>query len=149
MNYYFTSYLLFNSVVVKCFLCVSNFTLHSTAKLISAFAFVTRIVQSLYFLNPKFQASNHIQRLYSLVCVGSGRKPRRPVTAKLISAFAFVTQIVQSLYFLNPKFQTSNHIQRLYSLVCVGPGRKPRRPVFSQRGSNGLLPLQISAGDDF
>ena len=29
-----------------------------TAKLISAFVFATRIVQSLYFLNPKFQASS-------------------------------------------------------------------------------------------
>ena len=31
-----------------------------TAKLISAFVFATRIVQSLYFLNPTFQASNHL-----------------------------------------------------------------------------------------
>ena len=30
-----------------------------TAKLISAFGFATRIVQSLYFLNTKFQASSH------------------------------------------------------------------------------------------
>ena len=30
-----------------------------TAKLISAFVFATRIVQSLYFLNPKFQVSSH------------------------------------------------------------------------------------------
>ena len=37
------------------------------------------IVQSLYFLNPKFQASSHLLWLYSLVCVGPGRKPRRPV----------------------------------------------------------------------
>ena len=29
-----------------------------TAKLISAFVFATRIVQSLYLLNPKFQASS-------------------------------------------------------------------------------------------
>ena len=29
-----------------------------TAKLISAFVFATQIVQSLYFLNPKFQASS-------------------------------------------------------------------------------------------
>ena len=50
-----------------------------TAKLISAFAFATRIVQSLYFLNPKFQASSHLLWLYSLVCIGPGRKPRRPV----------------------------------------------------------------------
>ena len=32
--------------------------LRVTAKLISAFVFATRIVQSLYFLNPKFQASS-------------------------------------------------------------------------------------------
>ena len=50
-----------------------------TAKLISAFVFATRIVQSLYFLNPKFQASSHLLWLYSLVCIGPGRKPRRPV----------------------------------------------------------------------
>ena len=50
-----------------------------TAKLISAFVFATWIVQSLYYLNTKFQASSHLVWLYSLVCVGPGRKPRRPV----------------------------------------------------------------------
>ena len=50
-----------------------------TAKLISAFVFTTRIVQSLYFLNPKFQASSYLLWLYSLVCIGPGRKPQRPV----------------------------------------------------------------------
>ena len=48
-----------------------------TAKLISTFVFATQIVQSLYFLNPKFQASSHLLRLYSPVCVRPGRKPRR------------------------------------------------------------------------
>ena len=48
-------------------------------QLISTFVFATRIVQSLYFLNPKFQASSHLLWLYSPVCVGPGRKPRRPV----------------------------------------------------------------------
>ena len=37
-----------------------------TAKLISAFVFATQIVQSLYFLNSKFQASSHLLCLYSL-----------------------------------------------------------------------------------
>ena len=46
-----------------------------TAKLISAFVFATRIVQSLYYLNPKFQASSHLLWLYSPVCVGPGRNP--------------------------------------------------------------------------
>ena len=49
------------------------------AKLVSAFVFVTRIVQSIYFLNPKFQASSHLLWLHRPVCVGPGRKPRRPV----------------------------------------------------------------------
>ena len=50
-----------------------------TTHLISAFVFATRIVQFLYFLNLKFQASSHHQWLYSPVCMGPGRKPRRPV----------------------------------------------------------------------
>ena len=47
----------------------------ATAKLISAVVFATRIVQSLFFLNPKFPASSHILCLYRSVCVGPGRKP--------------------------------------------------------------------------
>ena len=50
-----------------------------TAKLISVFVFAIRIVQALYYLNPKFQASSDLLWLYSPVCVGPGRKPRRPV----------------------------------------------------------------------
>ena len=53
-----------------------------TAKLISTFVFATQIVQSLYFLNTKFQASSHLVWLCSLVCVGPGRKPRRPVFSR-------------------------------------------------------------------
>ena len=45
-----------------------------TAKLISAFVFAIRIVQSLYYLHPKFQASSHHLWLYRPVCVGPGRK---------------------------------------------------------------------------
>ena len=49
------------------------------AKLICVFVFATRILQSLNFLNPKFQDSSHLLLLYSLVCVGPGRNSRRPV----------------------------------------------------------------------
>ena len=45
------------------------------AKLISAFVFATRVVQFLFFLNPKFQASSHLLWLYSPVCVRPSRKP--------------------------------------------------------------------------
>ena len=49
------------------------------AQLVSACVFATCIVQSIHFLNPKFQASNHILGLYSLVCVGPGLKSRRQI----------------------------------------------------------------------
>ena len=51
--------------------------LPSYAKLINAFVFATQIVQSLYFLNPKFQASSYMYLLllHSMVCVGPVRKP--------------------------------------------------------------------------
>ena len=44
-------------------------------QLISAFVFAIRIVQFLYYLNPKFQTSSYLLWLYSPVCVGPGRKP--------------------------------------------------------------------------
>ena len=46
-----------------------------TAQLISAFVFAIWIVQSLLYPYPKFQASNHLLWLYSLVSVGPGRNP--------------------------------------------------------------------------
>ena len=41
---------------------------------ISAFAFALRIVQHVYFLNPKFKASSLLLRLYRPVGVGPGQK---------------------------------------------------------------------------
>ena len=52
--------------------------------------FATRIVQSLYFLNLKFQASSHLVWLYSLVCVGPGWKPRRLVFSQR-SSYIFLS----------------------------------------------------------
>ena len=48
-------------------------------QLISAFVYATWIVQSLFYLNPKFQTFSHLLGLYSLICVGQGQKPRSPV----------------------------------------------------------------------
>ena len=39
------------------------------------FVFATQIVQSLFFLKRKFQASGHLLCLYSSVCVRPVRKP--------------------------------------------------------------------------
>ena len=44
-------------------------------QLISAFVFATRIVQFLFYLNLKFQASSSFLCLYRPVCIGHGRKP--------------------------------------------------------------------------
>ena len=46
-----------------------------TPQLISAFVFATQIVQSLFFLNRKFQASSYLLWLHSPVCVGPGQNP--------------------------------------------------------------------------
>ena len=63
-------------------------------KLISAFVFPTLIVQSLFFLNAKFQASSHLLWLYSPVCVGPGRKPQRPVFSQRGSYARFYYRII-------------------------------------------------------
>ena len=48
---------------------------------VSDYGFATWIIKSL-FLNPKFQASRHLLWLYSSVCVGPGRKPRRQIFSR-------------------------------------------------------------------
>ena len=72
-----------------------------TAKLISAFVFAIRIVQSLYYLNPKFQASSHLLWLCSPVCVGPGRKPRRPVCLTTRLIYTACTESKNSSHFLS------------------------------------------------
>ena len=62
-----------------------------TAKLISAFVLATQIVQSLLYLNPKFQVSGYFLKLCSLVCVGPGRKPRRKVFSERGSFDSWIT----------------------------------------------------------
>ena len=71
-----------------------------TAKLISAFVFATRIVQFLFYLNPKFQASSSFLSLYRPVCVRPGRKPRRPVFSRrgsFVAQFCLFYKIVNGL----------------------------------------------------
>ena len=53
-----------------------------TAQLIRAFVFAPLIVQSFFFLNPKFQAFSYLPWLYSLVCVRLGRKPQRQISSR-------------------------------------------------------------------
>ena len=57
-------------------------------KLISAFVFATWIVQSLFYLNTKFQASSHLQWLYSMAVQPSlcGTRSKTPKTGFLTTS---------------------------------------------------------------
>ena len=71
-----------------------------------------RIVQSLYYLNQKFQASSHRLWLYNWVCVGPGRKPLRPVFSQRGS---------NNIHFEGCKIQTKQS-KGLHSLsFCLHP----------------------------
>ena len=84
-------------VVRKPFFCICENKdadqLRGTAKLISAFVFATWIVQFLFYLNPKIQASSHLLWLYSPVCVGPGQKPGRPVFSQR-GSYVLVIEII-------------------------------------------------------
>ena len=85
---------------------------------ISAFVFATQIVQFLFYLNQKFQASSSFLCLYSWVCVGPVRKPHcwfsheaahmliKPILLRSISvSFDFLRLLKQLTYlFLNKSF---------------------------------------------
>ena len=66
-----------------------------TAKLISAFAFATRIVQSLYFLNPEFQAPSHLLTAQSGVCQTWSETPKSVfLTTRLICGVIQVQMVL-------------------------------------------------------
>ena len=78
-------------------------------KLISAFVFTTRLVQSLYFLNTKFHACSYVLRLHSTVCVRPGQNPKVLVLSRAGSSFAF------GLVWLKLEIQANN-----FSVILSG-----------------------------
>ena len=91
-----------------------------TAKLISAFVFATQIVQSLYYLHTKFQASNHLLWLHVQPgCVGPGRKPPKTgfLTTRLIYQECKDLSILPYLGIYLQKECTCH----FYSLICNSP----------------------------
>ena len=101
--------------------------LRGNAKLISAFVFATWIVQSLFYLNPKFQAYTYLMWLYSLVCVRPGRKTRRPVFSQRGS---------------NGRSQVFTHyhvfIFETYLLICLNCSTAQHVYIYSARLGVGL-----------
>ena len=67
--------------------------------------------------NPKFQAPSHLVWLYSLVCVGPGRIPRRPVFSQ------------QGTYVTN----TGSNLKPQSHIHDFGPGRATVHPDLASR----------------
>ena len=67
--------------------------LHGYRELISIFVFATRIVQSLFFQNPKFEASIHLLWQYSPIFGAPGRKLQRPVSSQKRLIYCLTTGI--------------------------------------------------------
>ena len=67
-------------------------------KLIRAFVFATRIAQSLYLLNSKFQASRRLLWLYNLVYVRLGRKPEDRFSHDMPQLIRIIHHSAQTCY---------------------------------------------------
>ena len=86
-----------------------------------------RIVQSIYYLNPKFQAHSHLLWLFSPVCVEPGRKPRRPFFSQRGSnyniyshRYILVKSFNRPLVFFIDFLQSWNYINVLHLHSRIG-----------------------------
>ena len=120
------------------FACAKTKTQISCAvivQLISAFVFTTRIVQSLYFLNPKFQASSHLLWLISLDLVGNPEDRFSHNEAQIMSCLSFssppnhnsymlrflfhiVQIVVKFLHHLSVKKAVKNEVTEIQINLC-------------------------------
>ena len=78
----------------------TRYSFMKTVQLISTFVFPTYIVQYLYSLNPKFQASRNLLWLYSSVCVTWSKSPKKSLLMmrlKLYGCTLIVTVIPSSM----------------------------------------------------
>ena len=88
----------------------------------SYFAFATRIVKFIFVLNLKFPSSNHLLRLYMLVCVGPGRNPNCCfLTHWLICNLFSIRQEV----FVDFEFEFYGHIIKRIYLSTAGKSIGP------------------------
>ena len=105
-----------------------------TAKLISAIVFAIQIVQSLFYLNPKFQDSSHLLWLYSPVCVGPDWKTQRPVFLQRGSYKLFICSSVMVPTYshdLHSSWQTVlNQHRHLLVVYYTSLTRRPPNPLW-------------------
>ena len=81
--------------------------------------------KSLYYLNPKFQASSHLLPLCSLVCVGPGRKPRSPVFSQQGSYEAAQTDQPLLCLKLSSVLEATDQTECMPRLLCFLLHAKP------------------------
>ena len=104
--------------MIKPTICIMRKQRTRSAVQISAFVFATLIVQFLFYLYPKFQASTFILWLFSLVCGGPGLKTKlyvfsctgsnifAPRTLTLSTPGPSCSKLTTSLVNISLKFQT-------------------------------------------
>ena len=79
--------------------------------------FAIRVVQCLYYLYQKFQASSHILWLYSPVCVGPGRKPRRQVFSQRGSNIPMISFAIKRTSVINFNGECSVKVTTIVVMV--------------------------------
>ena len=108
-----------------------------TAQPISTSVFARWIEQSIYFLNPKFQAFSRLLLLYSPVCVGPCQKPRKQVFLQRSS------NIFRDIIFMTPsnyrflvmtRFQHKHKSAGINEPRCEKTGLRGFRPGPTQTG---------------
>ena len=94
-------------------------------KLISAFVFATPVVQFLFYLNPKFQASSSFLLLCRLVCVRPVRKPHCWFSHEMAQILlSFVKAFKFSILLLVVTGSSGKQLCAIYT---------PRNPTFIQQ----------------
>ena len=92
------------------------YQLHDNCAADQRLCFHYTYIQSMYYLNPQFQASSHLLWLYRPFCVGPSRKPRRSVFSQQGSCIYYK---IHSFYICI--FYTGNnlmHVSGLHSLMA-------------------------------
>ena len=97
---------------------------------ISAFVFATWIVHFLYFLNPKFPASDDLLCLYSSVSVRPGRKPHFWLSHETAHIFTSTNLLNFDSMFL------------LFVCLCFRVGFSSRLLNYSNSNSYALLDIR-------
>ena len=107
-------------------------------------------------LKPKFQASSLFLRLYRPVCVGSGRKPRRPIFLRrgsnthmfIIRLYCdYFFQIISLFHQLEKKTQKTICCTKLHSKICIHDvcnTDQHHKPYNRHKSSNKYMYIAIS-----